>query len=174
MWFRAALAIGVYVAAVAETSLTETSHNLQICWLILVASLPMWRLPATEAAGWGAAIGLMCDAVSAAPLGLHLIALSMAVWGAAICRDRWLGQSLAAYGVLTMIVTAVVILSVAFGRQLLIDETMDIKHVAMVAAGAAAATGLCGLLIIIGGRTLMYAAQANGLVRRGRVEPRSA
>jgi rod shape-determining protein MreD len=174
MWFRAALAIGVYLAAVAETSLTESSHSLQICWLILVASLAMWRLPAPEAAGWGAAIGLVCDAVSAAPLGLHLLALSMAVWAAALCRDRWLGQSLATYGALTMVVTALVILSVALGRQLLLDESISMRQVAMVAAGASAATGLCGLLIIIAWRTLVYAAQANGLVRRSRLEPRSA
>ena len=173
MWFRAALTAGVYVAAIAETSLTESSHNLQICWLILVASFAMWRLPASEAAGWGAGIGLVCDALSAAPLGLHLLALSMAVWGAALLRDRWLGQSLAAYGVLTMVVTAIVIMAVALGRRVLIEEPMEMRQVGTVAAGAAAATGLCGLLFIIGCRTLMYAAQANGLVRRGRLEPRS-
>lgn len=174
MWFRAALAVGVYVAAVAETSIVPQAHSLQVCWLILVASFAMWRLPAAEAAGWSAVIGLVCDAISAAPLGLHLLSLSMAVWGAAICRDRWLGQSLASYGVLTMVVSAVVILAVGGGRKLLVEETILMSQVAMVAAGAAAATGLCGLLLIIACRTLLYAAQANGLAPRDRLTTKNA
>jgi rod shape-determining protein MreD len=166
--------LGIYVAAVAETSTVEQPHTLQVCWLILVASLAMWRLPATEAAGWGAGIGLVCDAISSGPLGLHLLALSMAIWGAALCRDRWLGQSLAAYGALTMAVTGVVVLAVAGGRSALGVGTGPLSQAAIVAAGAAAATGLCGLMVVIVCRTLMYAAAANGLVPRSRLAPRSA
>ena len=174
MLFRTALVVGIYCAAVAETSIVEQNATLHIYWLILAASFAMWRLPATEAAGWGAGIGLVCDAVSATPLGLHMLTLSMAVWGAALFRDRWLGQSLATYGASTMVVTAVVILAVSVGRRLLGEELGSLAQIAIVATGAAAATGLCGLLGVIACRTTIYAAAANGLAPRGRVTTRTA
>lgn len=176
MWFRIALVIGIYAAAVAQTSTIEPPQSLQVCWLILVASLAMWRLPSTEAAGWAAAIGLICDALTPAPapLGLHVVALGMTVWGAAICRERWLGESLAAYGALTMAVTAIVILSVAGGRLALGETIGPFSRTALIAAGAAAATGLTGLLGIIACRTGHYAAAANGLIPRSRLDSRTA
>lgn len=174
MWFRIALTVGIYAAAVAETAMVEQPHTLQVCWLILVASLAMWKLPATEAAGWGVGIGLLCDAVSGAPLGVHLLVLSLAVWGAALCRDRWLGQSLASYGALTMAVTGITVLGSAGLRRVLGEESISVQHAALVAAGAATATGLCGLLGIIACRTVTYAAAANGLIPKRLVEPRAA
>lgn len=174
MWFRIALFVGVYCAAVAETSIVEQPATLQVSWLILAASFAMWRLPALEAAGWAAAIGLVCDAVSATPLGLHVLLLGMLVWGAAICRDRWLGDSLASYGVSTMVVTAAVILAAAAARGLLGESLGPIPRVALMAAGAAAATGLCGLVGVIACRTMVYAAAANGLAPQRRPAVRSA
>lgn len=173
MWFRIALVVGIYVAAVAQTSNIEQPQSLQVCWLILVASFAMWRLPSLEAAGWAALIGLISDAVTAAPLGLHVAALGLAIWGAAICRERWLGQSLAAYGALTMVVTAAVVLAVAGGRMALGEDIGPLARTALIAAGAAAATGLCGLCTIIAGRTCLYAAIANGLLPRTRLTARS-
>lgn len=173
MLFRIALVIGIYAAAVAQTSTIEQPQSLQICWLILVASFAMWRLPSIEAAGWAAVIGVICDAVTAAPLGLHVAALAMAIWGAAICRERWLGQSLAAYGALTMVVTAAVVLAVAGGRMALDEDIGPLPRTALIAAGAAAATGLCGLCAIIAGRTCLYAAAANGLLPRSRLDART-
>jgi len=173
MWFRIALFVGIYGAAVVQTSTVEPPQSLQICWLILAASLAMRRLTAIEAAGWAAAIGLICDAVTAAPMGLHVAALGMAVWGAAICRERWLGQSLAAYGTLTMAVTATVVLAIAAGRLALGEVIGPLSRTALIAAGAAAATGLCGLIGIIAGRTCLYAAAANGLIPRARLESRT-
>lgn len=174
MWFRIALTLGIYAAAVAETAILEQPHTLQVCWLMLVASLAMWRLPAMEAAGWGVGIGLICDAISGTPLGLHLLALSLAVWGACFVRDQWLGQSLAAYGVLSMLVVAVVVLSVAGLRSALGEEIVSLSHTGLSAVGAAAATGLCGLVLVIVWRTTLYAAAANGLIPRRLVEPRVA
>lgn len=176
MWFRIALVLGIYAAAVAQTATVEQPQSLQVCWLVLVASLAMWRLPSTEAAGWAAAIGLICDALTPAPapLGLHVVALGMTVWGAAVCRERWLGQSLAAYGASTMAVTAVVVLIVATARLTLGETVGPFSRIALIAAGAAAATGLTGLLGIIACRTSLYAAAANGLISRGRLDARTA
>jgi rod shape-determining protein MreD len=174
MWFRIALFVGIYCAAVVQTSTVEQPQSLQVCWLILAASLAMWRLPSTEAAGWAAATGLICDAVTAAPLGLHVAALGMAVWGAAICRERWLGDSLAAYGTLTMAVTAIIILAVAGGRMAMGELIGPFSRTALIAAGAATATGLSGLLGIIACRTCFYAAAANGLIPRSRLDSRTA
>jgi hypothetical protein len=167
MWFRIALLVGIYAAAVAQTSIVEQPQSLQICWLILAASFAMWRLPSIEAAGWAAFIGLICDATAPppAPLGLHVAALGMAVWGAAICRERWLGPSLAAYGALTIAVTAAVVLAVAAGRLALGEDIGPLPRTTLIAAGAAAATGLSGLAGIIACRTWLYAAAANGLLR---------
>jgi len=173
MWFRIALVVGIYAAAVAQTANIDQPQSLQICWLILAASFAMWRLSSIEAAGWATAIGLINDAVTAAPLGLHIAALGMATWGAAICRERWLGQSLGAYGALTMIVTAVVVLAVAGGRLALGEEIGPLPRIALIAAGAAAATGLCGLCAIIAGRTCLYAAAANGLLPHRRLDIRA-
>lgn len=174
MWYRIALVIGIYLAAVLETSVTEQPATLQIAWLILVASFAMWQLPAPEAAGWGAGIGFVCDALSGTPLGLHALLLSMAVWGAALCRDRWLGQSLASYGASTMAVTALVILAAAGVRWFQNESFGPMTHVSLVAAGAAAATGLCGLVGVIACRTVAYAAAANGLIPQKRATARSA
>jgi cell shape-determining protein MreD len=175
MWFRIALFVGIYAAAVAQTSTIEQPQSLQVCWLILVASFAMWRLPSIEAAGWAAVIGVICDAVAPAPapLGLHVAALGMATWSAAICRERWLGQSLAAYGALTMVVTAAVVLAVAAGRMALGEDIGPLPRTALIAAGAAAATGLCGLFAIIAGRTCLYAGAANGLLPRNRLDARA-
>jgi rod shape-determining protein MreD len=173
MWIRIALFVGIYCAAVADTSTVEQPQSLQVCWLILVASMAMWRLPSLEAAAWAAVIGLIADSVTAAPLGLHVAALGMTIWGAAVCRERWLGQSLAAYGALTMATTATVVLAVAAGELALGTEIGSISRTALIAAGAAAATGLCGLIGIIAGRTCLYAAAANGLLPRSRLAARA-
>jgi len=174
MWFRIALVVGIYAAAVTQTATTEQPQSLQICWLILAASFAMWRLPSIEAAGWATVIGVISDAVTAAPLGLHVAALGMAIWGAAICRERVLGQSLGAYGALTMVVTAVVVFAVAGGRVALGEDIGPLARTALIATGAAAATGLCGLCAIIAGRTCVYAAAANGLLPHRRLDTRSA
>jgi rod shape-determining protein MreD len=172
MWFRIALVVGIYAAAVAQTANIEQPQSLQICWLILAASFAMWRLSSLEAASWATVIGVISDAVTAAPLGLHVAALAMAIWGAAVCRERWLGQSLAAYGALTMVVTAFVVFAVAGGRLALGEEIGPLPRTALIAAGAAAATGLCGLCAIIAGRTCLYAAAANGLLPHRRLDTR--
>lgn len=165
---RAILITIVYAAAVAETAMLRPVPHLQVAWLFLAASYAIWRLPASEASAWSAAIGLVSDALSAAPAGLGLIAFGTAGWLCAQCREQWGGSSLAAYGVTTMTGSALCLGMIASGGATLGAEAGIPRDFPLLIAATAIATGVTGMLVVAVWRTIGCALAANGLATHRR------
>jgi rod shape-determining protein MreD len=161
MLHRLGLLLLIYAGAVLETAGAPgaATAGVRICWLYLAAVSGLWCCSASEAAAWGAIVGLVCDAIGAGALGVEFGAVCLVAWCAARLRTRWNCTSLLALGLFSMSTVGVLLLATGVSQALQAGQSIPRDRLGTVAAGGAAATGLVALFAAAVWRTVHFSVQ---------------
>jgi rod shape-determining protein MreD len=118
-------------------------------FLYLVAGIAAWNLSPGAAALWGAALGLLADAVSPGPLGIEFLLVGTVSWLAASFRRHGSLESALAFTLLLILMTATLTACVALAQTFLHHQAWDLRAIGLRSTAQAAATGLLGFACLL-------------------------
>lgn len=148
------LLFALYVAAVLETRPggLGASADVRLCLPALVVCCAAWSCTPFQAMFWGAAAGLVADALTNGPLGLEMSIAAAVAWAASRVRMRHEWKSTLHFCVLCVLVLAAETSTAAFSRWALAGGVPGFETLLISAGSSTLATALLGLSLFVVGR----------------------
>jgi len=144
-----------YAALVLETAPWVRSGAPWPSSLWLLGAMAVWTMPGSRAVFWCAMVGVISDSLGSGPIGIGVAFAAVLGWLFSALRLQWRLDSAPAFFLLTLALTGTFALTAEPARRLFQHISPISLPLIRDAVGRSCLTGLAGVILFIGIRSVL-------------------